>query len=182
MKPVEVGKIIDNEETGRDAIHVAVLSAVANKRLVPGQHVGFVDSNKSFMSPEAETLIGIVDPFLTKSVFPDERFWVFLYPNTITGLRHNWTHPIVDGDVAEEVDSEQWLREFAEEAALGYISMLGYIENYVKTGEHWTEFDSEIAIDAYSARDEDEFWHHVKNVTGMDKPSDGRDSPFSCSC
>jgi hypothetical protein len=37
--------------------------------------------------------IGVVDPFLVKPVEPGQRFWLFLYPGSITGLRHVWSHP-----------------------------------------------------------------------------------------
>jgi hypothetical protein len=33
-----------------------------------------------------------VDPFLADPVQPGQMFWLFLYPQTITGLRHVWEH------------------------------------------------------------------------------------------
>jgi hypothetical protein len=66
------------DDAKRDAIHVAVLPMVATNNLVPGQRLRN----------------GIVDPFRTDPVIlPGERFWLFLYPGTVTGLRHVWTHP-----------------------------------------------------------------------------------------
>lgn len=80
--------------SGRDAIHIAVIRMVATTRLFPGQHVG-VDG-----SPNAEKTVGIVDPYLPGPVYPDQPFWALLYPRTITGLRHVWTHPDFDDEVS----------------------------------------------------------------------------------
>lgn len=81
------------ETAGRDAIHIAVIRRVAETRLFPGQHVG-VDGN-----PSGENTVGIVDPYLGNVVMPGEPFWLLLYPRTITGLRHVWSHPDFDAEV-----------------------------------------------------------------------------------
>jgi hypothetical protein len=88
-----LGQLITNGDRRRDAVHVAVAPVTAVERLLPGQHVGFA-SPDSFeaVAPAAEP-VGIVDPYLANPVEPGERFWLFLYPNTVTSLRHVWTHP-----------------------------------------------------------------------------------------
>lgn len=112
MDDLQLGQIITEtryNEGGvhRDAVHIAVAPVVASERLAPGQDIGFVGdgldlvryaSPYNFGPRTAESLqyvqpIGIVDPFLRGPVFEGDRFWMWLYPNTITSLRHDWTHP-----------------------------------------------------------------------------------------
>lgn len=78
------------EDSRRDAIHVAVAPVIAGHSLPPGYHVG-VMSDGCF--GDVDVKVGIVDPFRETWVSPGERFWLLLYPGTITGLRHVWTHP-----------------------------------------------------------------------------------------
>ena len=61
----------------RDAIHVAVIPMTATRIMQPGEHLAN----------------GIVDPYLEEPVEPGQRYWLLLYPNTVTSLRHVWTHP-----------------------------------------------------------------------------------------
>lgn len=78
----------------RDAVHVAVAPVVAAQDLDPGAHVGIRDDGKAYWcDPFAPPTVGVVDPFLTRRVKEGERFWIFLYPGTVTSLRHVWTHP-----------------------------------------------------------------------------------------
>ena len=88
-----LGKLIVDGERRRDAVHVAVAPVTAVERLAPGAHVGFVSANDRERVGTSRTPIGVVDPFLQEEVQPGERFWLFLYPNSVTSLRHVWTHP-----------------------------------------------------------------------------------------
>lgn len=75
----------------RDAVHIAVAPVVAGEKLMRGHPVAMSARGEAAGSINP---IGIVDPF-REEVFVErgERFWLFLYPGTITGLRHVWTHP-----------------------------------------------------------------------------------------
>lgn len=90
----QIGSLIAGNERRRDAIHVAVAPVTAVEQLEPGQHIGLRSPcDTEHVSSESSELIGIVDPFLSESVAPGERFWMFLYPCTVTGMRHAWRHP-----------------------------------------------------------------------------------------
>lgn len=116
---IGIGKII-REERHRDAIHIAVAPVEALCELSPGERVG-LHEGKAITAMIAEA-VGIVDPFLEHKVLPGQVFYVFLFPGSITSLRHEWVHPAFDGvpksvkpDVAKEKsESEKWLREYAK--------------------------------------------------------------------
>ncbi|HVK17304.1 MAG TPA: hypothetical protein VM533_10175 [Fimbriiglobus sp.] len=93
MNGPNLGSLIDDGDRRRDAVHIAVAPVTAAGTLAPGQHVGFVSEGNLETVGVSESPIGIVDPFLREPVQKGERFWLFVYPNTITGLRHVWTHP-----------------------------------------------------------------------------------------
>lgn len=81
----------------RDAVHIAVAPVVAGELLLSGQHVWVGRNRNAYLrGDETESAIGIVDPFRADPVLPGGRFWIFLYPGTITGLRHLWSHPVFD--------------------------------------------------------------------------------------
>ena len=89
----QLGQLIESGERRRDAIHIAVAPVTAATRLAPGQHVGLVQEGNLELVGPCDNNIGIVDPFLEEEIEPGQRFWLFLYPGTITGLRHVWGHP-----------------------------------------------------------------------------------------
>lgn len=92
------------EDARRDAIHFAVAPVVSRERVRPGQRVGLVDGEAT-VCVNPDKYIGIIDPFLEREfVEAGERCWLLLYPNTVTSLRHVWTHPafVIRGPAPKE--------------------------------------------------------------------------------
>lgn len=88
-----LGQFVQPFEHRRDAVHIALAPVTAGADLQPGQHVGLLREDNVTLVGPCEEPVGIVDPFLRVPVLKGSRFWLLLYPNTVTGLRHVWTHP-----------------------------------------------------------------------------------------
>lgn len=179
----KLGQLIE-EGAQRDAIHIAVAPVVAATKLQPGEHIGFIASNQESVGSVNQP-IGIVDPFLKREVKPGERFWMFLYPNTITALNHVWTHPafIVEpvGNGDQKAASEAWLRAFVKNADCpDYEAVIATALGDV--GERYQWDDDYLHFDGRDAHGEipAEFWDHVEIVTG--RKIEKRATFFSCSC
>lgn len=200
----KLGQIHDTPQ-GRDAVHVAVAPVVAAQILKPGDHIGLVPGSvDEVMQPnDVVPAIGVVDPFLKGYVAVGQRFFLFLYPQTITGLRHVWSHPaFAEGAapaVAAMVDdakarSEAWLRNWVRDSDCpSYEALIG-----AATGKHVPAPEgyggSEAEIMDYGSGDiymlirgsdacghiPDDVWDHVEMVTGQKVTR--RATAFSCSC
>lgn len=185
----------------RDAIHIAVYAAKARTDMSSGSPVALEENGKwafnagQWWDNDVQP-IGIVDPFIKDEEYSygqvkmGQWFYIWLIPNTITGLNHNWTHPsLPDHDydeptkdhtqaIADELlgGSETYLMGEASRAGLDLPELLNYAQGYVESGEFasdggkWEGF----SIGA-------EFWDHYGKFTGKDIPS-GRDNFFTCSC
>lgn len=108
MSTVELGKA--PTAMNRDAIHLAVLPIAAGEPLLPGEKVGIQNE----VAIKKTTHLGIVDPFRTGLINQGEIFYLCLFPNTVNGMRHHWSHPLL-ADVLEKGTSELWLRKYAME-------------------------------------------------------------------
>lgn len=176
-----VGELI-SAGAERDAIHIAVAPVVATAFIDPGAHIGFTGENTLEVGPcEVAMSVGIVDPFLTKPVRPGDRFWMFLHPNTITSLRHNWTHPAFGGSPPEEETqrklSQEWMRNFANNYGVSYPDMLEAGKSWVNGGHYYCDggtFEGETVPD--------EYWVHFQIITNTTVDNDKKQSFFTCSC
>ncbi len=199
---VPIGQLIEGEQF-RDAIHIAICPVVANETLKPGQDIGFAfegsfthvcaaqkpkrthtqtDSRRIAIGPETDDApgdtvpLGIVDPFLPKSVKKGERFWMFLYPNTITSLRHDWTHPAFAEDLRIKA-SREWIENFADTCERTYDQIIAGAYAFLADDSNRMHGGSEL-----EGAFEMEFWNHFEIVTGQKVPDDSQHSFFSCAC
>jgi hypothetical protein len=190
-----MGSILPDDIDGRDAVHVAVLAVTAGYRLAPGQDVGLLEERRKGepLVGMSETPIGIVDPFLKMMVAPGQRFWLFLYPRTITSLRHQWTHPAFGDEAAQasrpyatpasKLASEQWLRDFVKRSDCPpYEDVIATING--ERGDGYANDGEYLHFDGQDAHGEipPEFWDHVEVVTERAIPKHKRPLYFSCSC
>lgn len=139
----KLGQLIDGEAS-KDAIHIAVAPVIVNENCFPGNRVGLLHDGS--VSTRALPHLGILDPYLSHgAIQKGQQVWLLMFPNTITGLRHEWTHPAFEGwakplpvpaTLKEEAESR--LRWFAEGCGVSYDRMIGAVEDddYISMGEN----------------------------------------------
>lgn len=172
-----LGRIITNEQQ-RDAIHIAVAPVIAAHTLIAGRHVAF-DKNGNASEHTDNPPIGVIDPFLDCKVEKGQQCWLFLYPGTITGLRHEWYHPAFAAVTTSAPSaSEKWLRHFAEQVDADYDEMMAIASTHCDEGDKWGGDYLNEGGKWEGQGTPDEFWTHFTAVTGKT----GSGGIFSCSC
>lgn len=184
------------DNSGRDAIHLAVEPAVAGIPLRAGERVKFEDG-KAILADDDAT--GIVDPFITGMVRPGERFWFVVLPRTITSLRHVWSHPLFpeEGAAAYHADAdehyvaaspaEQWLRDYAKQIDENFDDLMEAADGWVRSGEYFYGAPQGTPGDVYFGKFEGEsthrdFWPNYEAYRQTEVPKDKQRSFFTCSC
>ncbi len=135
MEPIStLGQILTrNVVTGephRDAIHIAIMPVILGEdHIRPGQSVKLAYGTSNQVLPENyrnEEAIGVIDPFLDSWAMPrkGDMVWLFLKPGSITGMRHQWTHPKIDNIHPPSCEGEKWLRLFAQKWNFDYDEMV----------------------------------------------------------
>lgn len=197
MDPIKsLGTKLDaNGREKRDAVHMAILPATI--RLAPGEYVSsgdrvdIVPGTTDQVQPVVRYTggIGIVDPFLQIDdhlLHDGDRVWVFLYPNTIQGLRHHWYHPKVD-DPTARTESELWLLEFARRWGFDYDRMLKTAIRPHREEDGWPDYIIAQGKDLHNkselGEDYDLFWEHLSRITGQEYSDEHKSNVgWSCSC
>ncbi len=179
-----LGTIIGPNEK-RDAIRLAVLPALAGKRLHPGTTV----SIQNGVAMPDDNGLGIVDPFLDQPVKVDEWFWFILKPRLVQSLRHVWSHPAFPDEPTRGADQSEALAEIQRIAGefdcevdrliAGAHAYLDH-SDYLSEGDRWE--GTYLPDEFWGTYLPDEFWDAFEIVTGRKVDSSSRGSFFSCSC
>ena len=183
----KLGNVREGDDGFRDAVHIAVAPVFASEDLEPGDRIGF--TGEAYQVGKNAPIIGIVDPFIRITVLEGEKFYMFLMPNTITSLRHDWTHPAFaeEDELAEAQktfhkiqgtpESEKWVKDYAEGIDTTYQELMDAAKNYIDYGEYFTEGGKFEGVWL-----PDEFWVHYEKITRKKVDEENKHSFFSCSC
>ena len=185
-----LGQLITTTQN-RDAVHVAVAPVTAGNALTPGQHVGL--SKDGVASGEKTPWVGVVDPFLKNFVHKDQKFWLFLYPQTITSLRHDWSHPHPAFADAKPVESSSddakrkrdtqvriakaFMQDYARQLEVDVEELMEAAENFLVRGYVFSRGDK-----FESKSTDSEFWKYYEVIVGMKIPEDKKRNFFTCAC
>lgn len=179
MNDLGLGKIITTDKQ-RDAIHIAVAPLQAAETMRRGDHVGILDGKAS----KSVSTIGIVDPFLETQVKKGQWFWLFLYPGTITSLRHHWVHPAFgkeEADTALHQKAELWLRQYAVKVRpYDNDPNVAYQKFLANSREGNIYFYGTDCHGLHDVPDADELFYNLGVVLGQ--PVNGESFSYSCSC
>lgn len=164
-----LGKLIDGP-AGRDAIHMACAPMIADCNLAPGEHVGIVSNGVAGkIRPPVGPPVGIVDPFLKEPVIKGQKFWLVLYPKTVTGIRHHWTHPSFQDELVQPEDppeAREWIMAFAARWKYSFDDFMAGAREYVRKDyqldSNWQNQDREETEEDWNT-----FWNHFHTLTGL---------------
>ena len=172
------------DNSGRDAIHLAVEPVIAGTTIFPGQHIGIENG----LAGASANPLGIADPFMSCPVKQGERFWLVVYPRQITSLRHVWSHPGFMDEAPQDADvksdSEAWLINYANEIDEDLDVLLDAARSYLSSDEYFYGREKHSYHGKFEgATTHPDFWTHFEAHTGEHVPDDQReDSFFTCSC
>lgn len=189
-----IGKVPpDSHEGVRDAIHIAVVAMRCINEPYAGSWVRLTHKPNCVFrcDPDDPKRIGVIDPFLptrwNDKDIPNEGDLVniFLVPNTISYLRHQWEHPAFDA-MANKIntmsESERWLRAFAEKYSFDFDDMIHSAIDETVPSPGVVSRGRDLDRDSVR-HDLPEFWRHLEKFTGKGVDQKHRENVYwSCSC
>jgi hypothetical protein len=166
----------------RDAVHIAVIPVQAADPLEPGWKVEIDEAGWAFKATALGKAVGVVDPYLDHAAEKGQRLWLFLYPGSIKGVRHEWSHPTfplaVETGGLTPTKAREWLEAHAADFSTSYDSLVagaadGSVCYGTDDGREWANIPGHVEL----------FWVMMEAATGARFTSQHKDGTyFSCSC
>ncbi len=196
MDPIQtIGTVLKPKgDYERDAIHIAIMPVIVEEDYAsPGDEVKFAPDSKDTVrrvTNYGEKGIGIIDPYIHRhgAIRKGDKVWLFLHPNSVTGMRHHWKHPGIDDRKIVTNQSELWLHNFADRYGMNFDDMIRIAKEGLDTDEGGGDWITANAVDVHSAKDLDDgdydlFWTHMEAFTNLKFDEKHRSRVgWSCSC
>lgn len=177
----------------RDAVHIAVVPAMAGIHMTPGTHVGVCAGEPMIAAPSGKYIsdyVGIVDPFLKENLKKGDMFYIYLYPGTVISLRHHYRHPVLD---AEEIRQEtmeslkhpavERMKAWAKQFGTTYGETMRNTRFFLLTGKEITlDGIASLNVSTEEYPDGGTFWGDYETITNQKVPDEKKKDFFSCEC
>lgn len=187
----KIGQMLDGPGP-KDAIHIAIVPVCLGEDMEPGQHIRVV-GGKAYRADGCA--IGMVDPFLESMYLPEDS-WVnmFLFPETITDLRHEWSLASYDDNKELvplprlDAESVEWIENFAHMHNTSYEGVIVRCQEALSFQRTYQGHDGrQISWVTFYGRDihstPEGFWEHYERATGwLTLPEQTERVTFTCSC
>lgn len=115
----------------KDAIHVAIVSVVANKAIQPGERIRLNPAGQA--EPVVDGGFGIADPFIGQ-ICRGDMFWAIVDPDSVERVSHTWEHLIEFPTLISSVKRNSTLENYANLLHVTYEQLLVACLSYARTG------------------------------------------------
>lgn len=175
----KLGALLNGDEQ-RDAIHIALLPVIMGSDRVPGGTPVRIGKDGRAYECLRHASIGIVDPFIVGFVDAGDKVYVLLNPYTITSLRHEWTHPVIDALAKESIEADRVrvatdaVLQFCRDEGINYEM---FVECMKSAEPGYVVFGTEVYVSEERIA---EIIPHVNLAFGTKHPVNN--TTFRCAC
>lgn len=178
----KVGQLV-TKHVGRDAIHIPTAPMQAGEDLEPGQRIKTNEFKQAIPAEDWE-YTGIVDPWLDEGPKMGQWCWILVNPNTITALRHYWTHPDFPDlrNSEEKQDALAWMIQFAEDLGENSWGRTLSVDDLLSGADEWLASGEATRWGNDRTYITDEFWVNYEIIRGIIVDPGNRRDFFECDC
>lgn len=151
----------------KDAVHVAIVSVCAGQALKSGEWFTMNEDGNAIRSTPNKG-IGIVDPFLNRTIATGESFWGILSQTEIPNVQHTWEHPqFTFATPANQPPKNKYFQREADSLGVTYEQLMNACSKMVYDNQE-TPYPGKDFDKAVSSYDEYDLWGEWAEETGYE--------------